>query len=55
MEIPESKADWRFARVARTKGDQMLAGRGFVEDGTLLWLTTVTETRDLGRETPKWR
>ncbi len=39
--IPESEADWRFATLARVKGDQVVQG-SFVKDRTLLWLTTVT-------------
>jgi hypothetical protein len=42
MDIPESEADWRYATVARVKGNQVIYGQ-LAKDRTLLWLTTVTE------------
>lgn len=47
MVIPESEADWRFATVAKVKGDHYLEGQ-LVKDGTLLWLTTVTPSTGHG-------
>lgn len=47
MDISESEADWRFAVVARVKGDQRLWDTE-VKDGTLLWLTTQTLDAEVG-------
>lgn len=47
MIISEKDADWRYSKVFRVNGDQVVWGQ-FVKDGTLGWLISNTEAKRIG-------